>query len=301
MNDLKIVIERVDKICDFVNKMKKDYKNLKERVQEKENKINELETIVKSFDRITRNVEYMEEIKQVVNKKISNLDDNISAKINAAESKIDVLTSNSSFEERSQNLQAEISSVNDRLAKLNNEYVALSIAVNQRLKACQEKNTKEKEGEHSLDQVMPQMANTSATIVESSSPRDAFKCRICGNLCGSLQDLRYHLKTVHKTLSECKQCEKKFLTSSQLESHLKEHGNVKKHKCQECDKTFYFKWRLQSHNKIHDKESSIRKCHFFNNNKQCPFEEIGCKYLHEKSLHCKFEDKCKFDKCQFRH
>ena len=179
--------------------------------------------------------------------------------------------------------------------------MALRTAVNHRLNACQEKDTKEKEIVHSLYQVMLQTANTSAKIAESSSAKDAFKCRDCGNLCGSIQDLRSHLKTFHKTPSECKHCEKKFLTSSQLESHLKEHGKVKKYKCQQCEKTFYFKWRLQSHNKIHDKESSIRKCHFFNNNLQCPFEEIGCKFLHEESLHCKYKDKCKFDKCQFRH
>ena len=52
---------------------------------------------VKSIERITKNVEYIEEIKQVVNNKISNLDENLSAKINEAESKIAVLTPNSSF------------------------------------------------------------------------------------------------------------------------------------------------------------------------------------------------------------
>ena len=82
-----------------------------------------------------------------------------------------------------------------------------------------------------------------------------------------------------------------------------EHGTKKQHMCKDCGKAFYFKWRLSMHMKMHTSESkdNIRKCHFFNNQKQCPFELIGCKFRHEESVKCIFKDQCKFDKCQFRH
>ena len=50
MDDVKILIQRVDKICDFVNKMKKDYKHLKEGIKERDDKILVLENKVKDFE-----------------------------------------------------------------------------------------------------------------------------------------------------------------------------------------------------------------------------------------------------------
>ena len=38
-NNSKILIERVDKICDFVNKIKKDYKNREETIKVRDEKI----------------------------------------------------------------------------------------------------------------------------------------------------------------------------------------------------------------------------------------------------------------------
>ena len=42
-------------------------------------------------------------------------------------------------------------------------------------------------------------------------------------------------------------------------------------------------------------------CHFFNNGKTCPYEKIGCKFLHQPSATCYFGEKCKNKLCQYRH
>ena len=90
-----------------------------------------------------------------------------------------------------------------------------------------------------------------------------------------------------------------FDPTFKLENHLKEQ-EVESFKCDECEKTFYLKWRIAKHKTIHDK-INVKFCHYFNNNKLCPFEEIGCMFLHAKSKLCRFKQSCKNDLCQFQH
>ena len=42
-------------------------------------------------------------------------------------------------------------------------------------------------------------------------------------------------------------------------------------------------------------------CHYFNNFKECPYEEFGCKIKHEESQDCRFQRSCRNTLCQFRH
>ena len=44
----------------------------------------------------------------------------------------------------------------------------------------------------------------------------------------------------------------------------------------------------------------IKHCHYFNNGKLCPLEEIGCQFLHVKSSECRFEN-CGNQLCPFTH
>ena len=46
---------------------------------------------------------------------------------------------------------------------------------------------------------------------------------------------------------------------------------------------------------------SGKKCHYFNNFKTCPYESIGCKFIHEASEKCFFLSKCENKLCQFQH
>ena len=41
-------------------------------------------------------------------------------------------------------------------------------------------------------------------------------------------------------------------------------------------------------------------CHFYNNKKKCPFEDIGCVFLHEVAVICKFNP-CLNKLCQYKH
>ena len=43
-----------------------------------------------------------------------------------------------------------------------------------------------------------------------------------------------------------------------------------------------------------------RFCHYYNNQKNCPYEDIGCKFKHEWAPDCKFLT-CKNILCQFKH
>ena len=52
--------------------------------------------------------------------------------------------------------------------------------------------------------------------------------------------------------------------------------------------------------KVHDEKETLKRCHFFNNQKVCPFEEIGCKFLHLQSSPCRFTE-CQNKLCPFTH
>ena len=60
------------------------------------------------------------------------------------------------------------------------------------------------------------------------------------------------------------------------------------------------KWRLDKHEKAHTLEN-IKFCHYFNNEKNCPYEEVGCMFKHEQSQVCRYKDNCSNKLCQFHH
>ena len=100
---------------------------------------------------------------------------------------------------------------------------------------------------------------------------------------------------------KCNLCDKGFERFNDLENHIKAiHDNPEKFKCGQCSKDFVLKWRLKKHLKIHTQEF-VQYCHYYNNDKFCPFEELGCKFLHEVAKDCKFGQKCKKGMCPRRH
>ena len=80
----------------------------------------------------------------------------------------------------------------------------------------------------------------------------------------------------------CEHCDIKFRKAIDLESHMEEHNLVQKHNCEVCGKKFYLKWRLSKHMRSHE-DSSARNCHYYNNQKDCPFFKVGCKFKHQKA------------------
>ena len=53
----------------------------------------------------------------------------------------------------------------------------------------------------------------------------------------------------------------------------------KEQECGQCGKMFVTTWRLRKHLRIHTQKFT-KVCHFFKTGKPCPFEELGCKFLH---------------------
>ena len=57
------------------------------------------------------------------------------------------------------------------------------------------------------------------------------------------------------------------------------HEDCEEFECKVCKKTFVTKWRLKKHKVIHT--GRVKKCcYFFNKNVICPFDELGCKFIH---------------------
>ena len=87
------------------------------------------------------------------------------------------------------------------------------------------------------------------------------------------------------------------MTNHELEAHLKTHNEIQPFFCDMCDKKFYSKWRLEKHISGHN----INKfCHYYNNQKFCPYEEIGYKFRHEVSAFC-LSSMCTNLLCQYSH
>ena len=60
---------------------------------------------------------------------------------------------------------------------------------------------------------------------------------------------------------------------------MKDHEEYQKFKCNNCCKDFVTEWRLNKHRKIHDGRTK-KYCNNFKTGKTCPFQELGCKFLH---------------------
>lgn len=80
----------------------------------------------------------------------------------------------------------------------------------------------------------------------------------------------------------CNVCQKKFEKFCDLETHIEsEHKEAETFKCKKCDKIFYLQWRLKKHEQIHVQRPQ-KPCKYFVANKDCPFEKLGCKFLHQE-------------------
>ena len=138
-------------------------------------------------------------------------------------------------------------------------------------------------------------------VDECAQPTFGYSCKICDLKFTNKDIFELHINKLHPNELQCKLCDLKFDKNHLLETHISEvHKKIKKHKCDNCGFAFYSEWRLKKHITMHE-DPKIRKCHFYNNNKVCPFETLGCKFLHEKSGKCEFESICNRDKCQYSH
>ena len=124
------------------------------------------------------------------------------------------------------------------------------------------------------------------------------------NIEGDLEQLKkeegFIRKKVRSQLIQCDHCHLNLDSLRALEMHMKEEHVSSSFKCDKCRSDFYSEWRLKKLLKSHENEKT-RHCHYFNSNKTCPFEELGCKFLHKHSTVCKYGDNCRSHMCQFKH
>ena len=107
----------------------------------------------------------------------------------------------------------------------------------------------------------------------------------------SIKNISSQKLTHHKPVIRCKTCDKKFNSNHELEEHMEQHDDVQMHNCEICDKYFILKWRLEKYMELHQNVKR-RNCHYYNNNKTCLFEKIGCMFNHKVSKVCQFGIKC---------
>ena len=86
--------------------------------------------------------------------------------------------------------------------------------------------------------------------------------------------------------------------SSDFEVHVK--NAQESYKCEECGKSFMVKWRLRKHMSIHS-WTFIPTCHYYNNKKTCPFEALGCMFVHKLAEWCRYGKICRKKLCSFQH
>ena len=98
-------------------------------------------------------------------------------------------------------------------------------------------------------------------------------CSSCGEIFENIKNLRIHKRNVHSAMRDgtfkCDQCDKMFDVEWKLNAHQKLHKKM--YPCNQCDKSFKYKETRRKHTTaVHEK--IILYCHFYNNNKKCPFE-----------------------------
>ena len=70
-------------------------------------------------------------------------------------------------------------------------------------------------------------------------------------------------------MNECDHCEKEFNQEWKLNAHLQ---TCRMNKCDVCDKTFKYEDLKKKHMLISHENFKLY-CHFFNNEKTCPYDE----------------------------
>ena len=123
-----------------------------------------------------------------------------------------------------------------------------------------------------------------------------FRCHNCGEKFDNVSALKQHKNDGCQGEFQCEQCDNKFREESQLDKHKVTH---KKFECDDCDKIFKHEGVLQKHIQAAHEDITLF-CHFFNNNKDCPYDE-ECIFVHEDSDECKFSTGCERTLCMYKH
>ena len=80
----------------------------------------------------------------------------------------------------------------------------------------------------------------------------------------------------------CQFCGENFKERWELETHLIIHEEAEKFSCNVCNKHFQTNWRLEKHQQNHYRKN-VKVCKYFKKGQFCPFDKVGCKFLHRCS------------------
>ena len=125
-----------------------------------------------------------------------------------------------------------------------------------------------------------------------------FKCRKCGNKFENVTDYQDHKNDQSSCQAnfKCDECDKSFRSENQLIIHQKKH---EKFECEECGNDYNFEGLLEKHNEAVHGSMKIF-CHYFNNEKECPFDDQFI-FVHEDSPVCRYGKGCERLLCMFQH
>ena len=194
-------------------------------------------------------------------------------------------------------LNEDVEALTDKVKVLENLVKDLTVKINLKDSFCANKN--DKIIEEKIEKIEFRL-NEVIKIDEKITKDKSIQCDKCEYSCLKRNEIKQHQKEKHIKVSDvkkCNKCDKTFKENHELENHLKTEHEIENFKCDKCDKTFVLKWRLRKHMSVHE---TTKYCHYYNNDKFCPYDELGCKFRHEVSIPCKFRE-CKNILCQFRH
>ena len=143
--------------------------------------------------------------------------------------------------------------------------------------------------------------SSTQSLTENYSTEPKISCTMCDLKFKERHQMKKHIKMNHPKLMVCSICDDKFTECHKLEEHLMDvHKKKKNFTCSVCKVGFVLRWRMAKHVKLHE-QTSIKTCHYFNNQKECPFARVGCKFIHEEADLCRFQRQCDRPMCQFKH
>ena len=124
------------------------------------------------------------------------------------------------------------------------------------------------------------------------------KCNKCDKNLEDLEKMKNPQEENYsaRQIFKCDQCGNEFNEKWKLNAHLK---TCRTNKCDVCEKTFRYEDLRKKHILIAHENLKIY-CHFFNNEKTCPYSE-DCVFLHEDSPSCKYSTACERNYCMFKH
>ena len=128
-----------------------------------------------------------------------------------------------------------------------------------------------------------------------------FNCNYCTMNFNNYDSLKSHIACNHLRAFKCQHCDRRFRKCYDLEEHLVNvHEEEKMYNCDICELRFVTNWRYKKHIDAHN-NNKARTCHYFNNNKDCPYAKRGCKFQHKMADQCQFTNTCTRKMCQFQH